>query len=298
MWRTYMKERNNISTYEVKKSEFTDWESVFGIPTSIKTETLRTGTIVSKISGLLNLKNVNAIQLKDGIANIPVLAHMVTHEKYGDYLIDTGFDSSFTNEAGGNFKGILKKMYFKNRYIQEKSSEGIEIQLKERCINLNGVFLTHIHEHASGAPSLSNEIPYVYGDGEREENFFPLVYSNFFKSKMNLQKIDFSMGQNMPILGNCVDIFGDGSFWAVSTPGHTKGHISYIINGKETQALITGDVCISKKGFELGVETGKFSLNIEEGRESFLKIKEFIKQYPYLKIMFGHETDELKIEYR
>lgn len=293
-----MKEINNISTYVVKKSKFKDWESVFANPTSIKIETLRTGTIASKISGILNLKNINAIQLKDGIANIPVLAHMVTHNEYGNYLIDTGFDSSFINEAGGNFKGILKKLYFKNLYIQERSSEGIEVQLKERSINLNGVFLTHIHEHASGSPSLPDEIPYIYGDGERETNFFPLVYSNFLKNKMNLQKIDFSIAQNMPILGNCVDVFGDGSFWAVSTPGHTKGHISYIINGKDTQALITGDVCVSKRGFELGVETGKYSLNLEEGRESFLKIKEFIKQYPYFKVIFGHETDEFKIEYK
>lgn len=293
-----MKKANIINDYIVRKSEFNDWKSVFANPISINIETLKTGTIISKISGLLNLKNINAIQLKDGIANIPVLAHIVRHEKYGDYLIDTGFDSSFTNKVGGNFKGILKRFYFKNRYIQAKTSEGIESQLKERSINLNGVFLTHIHEHASGSPSLPNEIPYIYGNGEREENFFPFVYSNFFKNKINQQKIDFLVGQDMPILGKCVDIFGDGSLWAISTPGHTKGHISYIVNGKETQALITGDACISKKGFELGVETGKFSLNIKEGRESFLKIKEFIKHYPFIKIIFGHETDEFKIEYR
>lgn len=293
-----MKKVKNVKNYLAKKSEFKDWESVFINPTSIKIETLKTGIIVSKISGIINLNNINALNLKDGIANIPVLAHILRHEKYGDYLIDTGFDSSFTNKIGGNFKGILKRFYFKNRYIQEKRSEGIEKQLKEKSINLNGVFLTHIHEHASGSPSLPDEIPFVYGDGECETNFFPLVYSNFLKNKMNLQKIDFSMGQNMPMLGNCVDIFGDGSFWAFSTPGHTKGHTSYIINGKETQAVITGDVCVSKKGFELGIETGKYSLNIEEGRKSFFKIKEFMKQYPYLKIIFGHETDEFKIEYR
>ena len=79
-----------------------------------------------------------------------------------------------------------------------------------------------------------------------------------------MNQIDFSEGQDMPIIGKCVDIMGDGSFWAISTPGHTKGHISYLIKGKETQALVTGDVCISKKGFGLGVETGKNSLNIEE----------------------------------
>lgn len=293
-----MKKIKSKKKYPTKKSEFKNWESVFTRPASIKIETLKTGMIVGKTSGLINLNNINAVNLKDGIANIPVLAHILRHEKYGDYLIDTGFDSSFTNKVGGNFKGILKRFYFKNRYIQEKCSEGIEKQLKEKSINLNGVFLTHIHEHASGSPSLPDEIPFIYGDGEHETNFFPFVYSNFLKNKVNLQSINFSSGQNMPILGNCIDIFGDGSFWAFSTPGHTKGHTSYIINGKETQAVITGDVCISKKGFELGIETGKYSSNIKEGRKSFLKIKEFMKQYPQLKIIFGHETDKFKIEYK
>lgn len=117
-----MQKVNNIRNYLIKKSEFKDWESVFINSGPINIETLKTGVIVSKISGMINLNNVNAVKLKDGIANIPVLAHILRHEKYGDYLIDTGFDSSFSNKIGGNFKGILKRFYFKNRYIQENGS--------------------------------------------------------------------------------------------------------------------------------------------------------------------------------
>lgn len=285
-------------TYTAKKSEFLDWTSVFENPAPIKIQTVKTGIINSRISGIINLNNMKAAQLNDGIARIPVLAHIVRHETYGDYLVDTGFDSSFSKNAGGNFSGILKGTYFKNRYIQEHDYEGIEIQLKRRSISLKGVFLTHIHEHASGAPSLPDEIPFVYGNGECETSVLPFIYSNFLKHKANLLKIDFSSGSNMPIFGNCIDLFGDGSFWAIPTPGHTNGHTSYIINGKETKAFVTGDVCISKKAFELGVETGKYSLNIEKGRESFLKIKEFVTLYPCLKMVFGHETDEFEIEYQ
>lgn len=292
-----MKNLKNVSNYIVRHSAFEDWESVFANSISISIETLKTGMIASKMSGILNLKNMNAAQLKEGTVNVPVLAHIVNHEKYGHYLIDTGFDSSFSSEVGGNFKGIIKKFYFKNRYMQEKKSDGVEFQYKERGINLKGVFLTHIHEHAAGAPSLPDDIPYVLGAGEHEESYFPLVFSDFFKDKRDIQKIDFSLGQNMPIFGKCIDIFGDSSFWAIPTPGHTKGHISYLINGKEAKILITGDVSVSKKGFNLGIETGKFSLDIENGRKSFLKIKEFAKMYPFIKLVFGHETDEFRIEY-
>jgi glyoxylase-like metal-dependent hydrolase (beta-lactamase superfamily II) len=44
----------------------------------------------------------------------------------------------------------------------------------------------------------------------------------------------------MAPLGPSVDIFGDGSFWAISVPGHTDDDIAYLINGP-TAILLTGD---------------------------------------------------------
>ena len=35
-----------------------------------------------------------------------------------------------------------------------------------------------------------------------------------------------------------VDVFGDGSFWAISVPGHTDDDIAYLINGT-TPILLT-----------------------------------------------------------
>jgi glyoxylase-like metal-dependent hydrolase (beta-lactamase superfamily II) len=293
-----MKSVSDIKNFDVQKSVFHEWDTVLQNPQSINIKTLRTGTIISKVSRIINLNNINANQLKDGTVKMPVLVHIVRHQKYGDYLIDTGFDSSFKDIAGGTFSGLLKRFYFRKRYLQEKSSDGIEKQIKDESINLKGVFFTHFHEHAAGVPALPDHIPYIFGDGEQEISFFPFVYSDFFKNKVNLQKMDFIMGHKMPILGNCIDIFGDGSFWAFSTPGHTKGHVSYLINGKEAQTLITGDACISKKGFELGIETGKNSINMEEGRASFLKIIEFTEKYYHIEKIYGHETAKFVIEYR
>ena len=287
----------STQTYSINKSEFTDWESVFNNPAPIRIETLKTGSIISRLSGLINLKDSKAAQLSDGFVKIPVLAHLISHDKYGDYLIDTGFDSSFSQKPGGNFKGFLKGVYFKNHYLQEYTKEGIEIQLKDKSICLNGVFLTHTHEHASGAPSLSDDIPFIYGSGECESGKFPFVYSAFLENKSKLFEFDFSTGNNMPILGKCIDIFGDGSLWAVSTTGHTKGHTSYIINGTEMQVLVIGDACSTCKGFELGVGTGSYSENSVKSHESFLKLQEFLLKYPNVIKVFGHETNEYKVEY-
>lgn len=122
----------STQTYTINKSKYSDWETVFKNPSPIKIETLKTGNIISRLSELINFKDPKAAQLRDGFVKISVLAHLIRHDKYGDYLIDTGFDSSFSQKPGGNYKGFLKGVYFKNHYLQEYTKEGIEIQLKDK----------------------------------------------------------------------------------------------------------------------------------------------------------------------
>ncbi|MHC1683887.1 MAG: MBL fold metallo-hydrolase [Clostridiaceae bacterium] len=281
----------------IKKSNYNNWDQVLSDSGTIKIKTLKTGTINTRVSGIINLKNQLASQAKKGNAKLPVFAHLINHERYGDFLIDTGFDSSFLKNQWGNFKGLIKKFYFKKRYFQE-IGEGIDSQLSKMNIKLKGVFLTHFHEHAAGAPGLPDEIPYVFGNGERENKFFPLVYSDFFKKKTNLSSIDFTKAASMYPFEKVIDVFNDGSLWAISTPGHTKGHTSYLINSENQAILIVGDISPSKKGFELGVECGNFSDDLEETRKSFLQIKKFSELYPQVKLIFGHESDEFKIIYK
>jgi glyoxylase-like metal-dependent hydrolase (beta-lactamase superfamily II) len=40
---------------------------------------------------------------------------------------------------------------------------------------------------------------------------------------------------------NAIDVFGDGSLIAVSTPGHSAGHMSLIVRLGVSEALLTGD---------------------------------------------------------
>lgn len=49
----------------------------------------------------------------------------------------------------------------------------------------------------------------MFGLGEKEVSFFPFVYSQFLKSKKNLNHFDFSKAIDMPTLGKCIDVFGD-----------------------------------------------------------------------------------------
>jgi len=256
---------------------------------------LKTGIIVSKVSGLINLKNSAAKELKDRKAIIPALSHLIRHPKFGYILVDTGLDSLASKTPGGSFKGLIKSIYFKDRHIVE-NGEGIDEQLKDMNIELKALFLTHAHEHLSGLDSLPKNIIRVCGEGEKDTNFFPLVYSDYFKRYV-FQKIDFTEAQDMPIVGRASDVFGDGSFWAISTSGHTQGHISYLVNCVDCPVLLTGDICITEKGYRMGVESGSHSEDLVKTKESFWKIKQFAEKYPYVKVVYGHEDEKFKIKY-
>lgn len=282
--------------FKIEDTEFNNWDDVFNNGAKLELETIKTGTIKTNLSKNMNLDNPEAEGMADQEIIVPVLSHLIKHEKYGYYLIDTGFDNSFYKKIGGSFKGILKNKYFKDRYMQNKN-EGIDYVLKNSNIKVSGVFLTHMHEHAAALSSLSDNITVIYGMGEKEINYFPLVYSRFLKSK-DKQYINFHNATAMPILGKCVDIFGDGSLFAIHTPGHTDGHISYLLNCNENPVLITGDACVTEKGFELGIEPGNNSKDIETAKDSFKKLKEFKNKYPNIEVIYGHESNEFKIDYK
>lgn len=86
---------------------------------------------------------------------------------------------------------------------------------------------------------------------------------------------------------DAIDIFGDQSFWSISTPGHTQGHTSYLVNTKEHPILIAGDACCISLSMEKGV--GPSGSDTTLGQKSFERIMQFLKDTPQVKVWIGHE---------
>lgn len=286
--------KHGTKDFEIIKSRYSDWDTVLRNPGGISLEVLRAGIVPGTVHTLMELSEEQKRTYEDRKLQAPLFAFLVRHAGRGDFLVDTGFDSVYAEKPWGHFQGSAKETV---HYAVEKG-KGIEEQLEQKGVTLKGVFCTHFHEHQGGAPSLPEDIPFVFGMGEEEINFEPHVYTRFLENKTDKQTVDFEKADEMPVTGRSVDIFGDGSFWAIDTAGHTKGHMSFLVNGVEGQYLITGDVCMCIKGYELGVESGRtFAADPERNRESFLKIRRLLEAYPGIKPLFGHETEEFRIVY-
>jgi hypothetical protein len=91
----------------------------------------------------------------------------------------------------------------------------------------------------SGVPALEPQTEFVFG--KNELSFLArAAIANHFSGKSKFSSIDFSLAPVMAPLGRSVDLFGDGSLWAISVPGHTDDDVAYLINSA-TPVLLTGD---------------------------------------------------------
>lgn len=251
---------------------------------------IHSGNLRVKLSNTINLRHPACSGMKDKEITAPIFAYLLHHEKFGYFLIDSGCESSYVNNPYGPMKGLLFPMVMPKTELEP--SESIDSQLSKTVLeHIRGVFFTHLHfDHTSGLPALPENLIYIAGKGEIAYSIKWLLEPNHFKRKDTIHMIDFNTksSQIFPI-GKSVDIFGDQTVWAISTPGHSKGHISYLINSKDGPVLIAGDACIRNKSLEIGVGPGTSSFNIAKAQQTLDKICAFVKSNPTVKVWCGHD---------
>lgn len=280
--------------FKAEKSNFKDWDEVFKNSRPISVKSFVTGYVMINKRGALNPKHHNAGNIEDEPLKVPVLSHWVHHDEFGDYLVDAGLDSSYTDDPHGKMKGIFAGLFKKfkiasDEYFQEKN-QNIAFHIKKNSIKLNGVFLSHLHsDHIAGIRELPKDIQYVVGKGEKYIDHAPFFYGDYLNGIEVLYEIEFSKGNIMPMLGPCVDIFSDGSFWALPTPGHTRGHTSFLINSEINPILLATDACFIKLGFQKGIGSSDYTDDILMAQSSLNNLVEFKRNYKQLKVICGHE---------
>lgn len=269
---------------------FDSWDEILSNPQNIRVEVIETGKLYISNRLFLNMKHPNAAGIKREKLSVPVYCYLIRHSNFGDYLVDAGLDQSFQDDTHGNIRGPFRKILWPLKSYQDPGQD-IGTQLRERDIDLKGVFFTHLHiDHAAGMQHLPKDILLVVAKGEPYHCYGPLFSQDHFLGVDVLYEIDFSLAQDLLPLGRCADIFGDGSFWAIDTPGHRKGHQSFLVNGKEEAVLLTGDACDIRLCLDRCVGPGFGSYDLSEAQTSLQRMKKFIDIYPKVDVFFGHEV--------
>ena len=287
--------RFEITPYPVPQAAFTNWNDVLAHPEDISVTTFRTGTI--HMDACLNLDPESTKQADcDHVPrDLAALAHWVHHPRFGDFLVDSGFDDSFAKHPPyGNYTEAMRLFNWINGVTNaQEPGADLAAQLARHGVHPKAVFFTHLHpDHTGGVPALEPQTELVFGKNELSVLAGAAV-ANDFSGKSKFTVIDFSRAPVMGPLGPSVDLFGDGSFWAISVPGHTDDDIAYLINGA-TPILLTGDASHFAWAFKTGVAPhGWNKAGTARGYLSLEELRAFTKAYPNVKIIYGHEGETL-----
>jgi N-acyl homoserine lactone hydrolase len=264
------------------------WDEILAGPGVIEHEAVVSGRWVADLSGLVNLDHPAAEALVDAPTPIVLPVHVLRHPEHGVFVIDTGVHRGLVSGERRIVKGLVARALSDVEEVESLASI-----LERQPAPLSGVFVTHLHlDHLLGLPDVPTEVPIYVGPGEQAPKSLMNAalrptYRRLFGGRPPLQVWQY-VDAPAPISG-MVDVLGDGSLWALQTPGHTKGSTSFLVLTTEGPQLILGDTSHTWWGWTHGVEPGTFTLDHARNAESIAALRALVDRYPQIRVHVGHE---------
>jgi glyoxylase-like metal-dependent hydrolase (beta-lactamase superfamily II) len=226
----------------------------------------------------------------------PCLAFVVTHPSAGVFLVDTGFHPDTRTNLRKDF-GVPMSMLFKNL---RPASLSFDRQLRELEIapsSVEMVLMTHLHvDHTSGMRLLPNA-RFTITDPEWHSAHGGLAstrgYARHHLPPGNrVDLIDLSEeGTTFGPFSNTIDLLGDGTIRLLSTPGHSKGHMSVLLRLKRgPRVVLVGDAAYTLRSIRHGI-LPMFTDEDNNTRRSLGELRAFIEQSPDAILVPSHDPD-------
>jgi len=174
---------------------------------------------------------------------LPVYVYVFEHPTQGVVLIDLGFGKRTATDPA-DYPG--KRMTNLLGLEMEEGKAAVD-RLPEAGIapeDVAHVLVTHMHpDHVGGLEDFPGATLHIAADewGSRlDKSALGTPDPTPFEGHTNVTEFTWTEAPLGPFARH-VDLFGDGSLIALSTPGHTAGHTSYLVNLVGASYLIVGD---------------------------------------------------------
>ena len=269
------------------------FEALIDQPGPVEVETIRSARWQVDRSGLIDLNDpkAKAAGLVDGPEPIDLFIHVVRHPQKGTFLVDTGVEHAFLADPGHALvHGWLGNMAHLEKLLVDRDMASVVASAGP----VQGVFLTHLHlDHVLGLRDVPASAPVYVGAGDaRDSSFMNLfesgVYNDALSGKGALREVRFNSDPDGRFEG-VLDLFGDGSLWAIWVPGHTPGSMAFLARTPHGPVLLTGDACHSAWGWEHGVGPGTFSDDVAKSADSLARLEALVARHPSIEVRLGHQ---------
>lgn len=289
-----------VSSHETQKSTLgvprssADMLAVIDQPGPVTVETVESSQWEVDRSGLINLKHPRAKEagLQDGPEPIQIYFHVLRHPTRGTFIVDTGVERKLRdNPDEAAIQGMVASAMHREKL---KFTMPLGDWLAKEQAPLQGVFLTHLHlDHIMGMPDVPASTPIFMGPGEADEHslmnmFVKGTANRELEGKGAISEWAYTPDPSGRFEG-VLDLFGDGSVWAIWVPGHTAGSTAYLVRTPTGPVLLTGDASHTRWGWEHDVEPGTFSADMDRSVESFKKLRALAAEHPAMSVRFGHQ---------
>jgi N-acyl homoserine lactone hydrolase len=233
---------------------------------------------------------------KDQWVTAPVQCFLVEHPSAGPALIDTGFHASVAVKPRSNL-GVFGTVIYRD--IDMRPEQSAAAQLRGRGIepsSVRTVVMTHLHpDHASAIVDFPEATFLVSkpeweaaAEGGQRDGYVKRQFDHGFDYR--LVDFDSDAANSFAGFGRAFDVFGDGSVRVVFTPGHTRGHMSVVLQTGSGEVLVAGDAIFMHRTLD-DDHLPHMLADEHLFRRSLREIRLYRKETPDALIIPGHDWE-------
>jgi N-acyl homoserine lactone hydrolase len=268
--------------------------AVLDQPGPLQVETIASADWQVTRAGLIDLHDpkARAAHLDDGDEPIQIFFHVIRHPQKGVFLIDTGVERALRDAPDrAAIRGLVAKvMHLEKMTFHEPLGDFLAREPRP----IAGVFFTHLHlDHVSGLADVPHGTPLYAGPGETTGHSWMNLFlrpniERALAGQAALSEWPFRPDPDGRFAG-VVDVFGDGTLWAIWTPGHTAGSTAYLARTPQGPVLFTGDTCHTAWGWENDVPPGTFTADARENVASLAALEKLVAEHAEIDVRLGHQ---------